>query len=131
MTLTRVVAAAAVAFCVASGASSALAKELSLSSSPRGLEGLFGVDSKDAAQIAEQFVSDSLWNFGDKGSGSRDRYGWTSSQQTCNPPAPPIVSCTPEPSTWMLTIVAIGGVGLMLRSAKKTRFDALAEVAAA
>ena len=38
------------------------------------------------------------------------------------------VSAAPEPSTWLLMIAAIGGVGLMLRRAKKTmgfRFRAL------
>ena len=31
-----------------------------------------------------------------------------------------LVSAAPEPSTWSLMIVGLGGVGLMLRRAKKT-----------
>ena len=31
-----------------------------------------------------------------------------------------IASATPEPSTWLLMIAGIGGIGLMLRRAKKT-----------
>ena len=46
--------------------------------------------------------------------------GVNHSSATTSVTAGPAVSATPEPSTWILMMAGVGGIGLMLRRARKT-----------